>query len=274
MTDPVPFASLLPRYRALVFDAYGVLVAGGVPYPGVPALLRGLSLPWVILTNDASRAPEVIAARYEGAVAPDRIVSSGLMAQEHLAEHHAGARVGVLGPPPARVLVERAGCEAAPFAEADPESLEVVALMDEAGYDWQRELTRLANLIRRRPEVPVLVPNPDLLFPTAEGDVGIAAGSLAALIEAATGVRARRFGKPQPDAFERAVARLRDDLPDLAPSEVLMVGDTLTTDVVGGQAAGLDTALVLSGNTGADEVARAIERAGVRPTWVVPGVVG
>lgn len=36
MTEPVPFASLLPRYRAVVFDAYGVLVAGGVPTPASP----------------------------------------------------------------------------------------------------------------------------------------------------------------------------------------------------------------------------------------------
>jgi len=43
-----------------------------------------------------------------------------------------------------------------------------------------------------------------------------------------------------------------------------MIGDRLDTDIAGAQAAGLDSALVLSGVDSLDDIARS----GVHPTWV------
>jgi hypothetical protein len=56
----------------------------------------------------------------------------------------------------------------------------------------------------------------------------------------ATGVEPPFFGKPFPAIFDMARSRIRAGVPD---NRVLMVGDTLHTDILGGQAAGFRTAL-------------------------------
>ena len=51
------------------------------------------------------------------------------------------------------------------------------------------------------------------------------------------------------------------------PSNAVMVGDRLATDIAMGVTAGMDTALVLTGDSGRDEVARLPES--MRPTYVL-----
>jgi NagD protein len=86
---------------------------------------------------------------------------------------------------------------------------------------------------------------------------------VAALITRATGVEPYYVGKPNP-------LMMREGLNVLgAHSEgTVMVGDRMDTDVVAGIEAGLETILVLSGVTSADQV----ERFPYRPTRVVESV--
>ncbi len=83
--------------------------------------------------------------------------------------------------------------------------------------------------------------NPDPSFPSELGPLP-GAGSLLAVISTATGVTPEIIGKPGPILFQEAVRRLGGKQAD-----TVMVGDRLSTDIAGGHAAGLRTALVLSG---------------------------
>ena len=65
-------------------------------------------------------------------------------------------------------------------------------------------------------------------------------------------------------AYERAMV----DVPDIKRKEILMVGDTLFTDIIGGNKFGLDTALVLSGNTLPDNAKIKIGSSGIIPTYI------
>ena len=51
-------------------------------------------------------------------------------------------------------------------------------------------------------------------------------------------------------------------------SEIVMVGDTLNTDILGGNKFGLDTVLVLTGNTQAKDVDNRIIATGIAPTYI------
>jgi len=269
------FPGLLTRYRAVFFDAYGVLKTDAGWIEGAPEVLARVGRdgpPAWVVSNDASRVPEVLAATYDGLVRPEQLVTSGGLAAAWLRRERPGARVGYLGPPTCAGFLDAAGGPVRPFAELDdPGWAEVVAVMDEAGFDWPRELNRIVNLARDRPGTALLAPNPDRLFARAGGRVGLAAGSLAALLEAALGRPVPHLGKPGAAIFAEGLRRARAVLgPDLAPGEVLMVGDTLETDVRGARAAGLDVALVLTGNTPAAGWRDAVARSGDAPTWVVP----
>ena len=79
----------------------------------------------------------------------------------------------------------------------------------------------------------------------------------------ATGRRPQVIGKPQP-----AMAHLAMEWVGATPEETVMVGDRLYTDIASGEAAGIDTVFVLSGEgTRAD-----LEESPVHPTWVLDGI--
>lgn len=86
---------------------------------------------------------------------------------------------------------------------------------------------------------------------------------MAALVEAATGVKAYFEGKPNPLMMRSALRFMG------AHSEsTVMVGDRMDTDIIAGIESGLETILVLTGVTREEDVARFP----YRPTRIVPSV--
>lgn len=89
--------------------------------------------------------------------------------------------------------------------------------------------------------LPFYFTNPDPTYPTPEGNIP-GAGTVLAALEAASGVKAKLAGKPLPFLFELGMQRMKT-----SPSETLVVGDRLDTDIQGGQESGCKTAMVLTG---------------------------
>ncbi len=246
----------LTDYDAVLLDAYGVLVGSRGALPGAAeavAMLRREGIEHYIVTNDASRLPETVAARLQSFgidVDADRVLTSGsLIAPYFAAENMAGARCMVLGTDDSRTYVKRAGGVVAPIA-ADG-SYDAIVVADDAGYPFLESMdAALSALIRhfdRGDDVRLVLPNPDLIYPKGDGDFGFTAGSVALLLEAALArrypSRAPRFvglGKPHAPIFDEAKRRAGSD-------RLLMIGDQLETDIAGALAAGIDAALITSG---------------------------
>lgn len=268
-------SQIAPHYRAVFCDSYGVLRdARGLLPDAQPALayLRELGVPLWVITNDASRPARELAPPFGGAVGPERFVSSGLVLSRHLRQRAPAGPVAYLGPPGCAGLLDDAGVEHARLVELDSlDEVSTIALMDDEGWDWTRELNRIVNRARRYPDLEVLLPNPDLVYPIGD-EVRLAAGALGALLRELLPLAPRSFGKPEAAIFAHAFDLARAELPGLERSEVLMIGDTLTTDVLGAARFGLGTALVLSGNTPAAHVEREVERAGVGPDHLLAGI--
>lgn len=53
--------------------------------------------------------------------------------------------------------------------------------------------------------------------------------------------------KPHPEFFDRTLDLVRENVPDIAPSEILYVGDRVDNDVLPARAAGMSTALLRRG---------------------------
>jgi 4-nitrophenyl phosphatase len=93
--------------------------------------------------------------------------------------------------------------------------------------------------------------NVDRTIPTEDGlDPG--AGSIVAAIREATLKEPIVIGKPSKIMMELALRRV-----GVSPSEILVVGDRLETDILAGKVIGADTALLLSGATTRDAVEEA-----------------
>ena len=242
---------LIERYDALLFDAYGVLVHVSGPMPGAPELvarLNRIDKPYCIVTNDASRLPDKAAARYRRyglEVAADNIITSGALLPEYFAKHGLrGSRCVVLGPADSRRYVELAGGEVVPADAA----FDVLVIGDESGFPFletvDTALTTLFKLLDAGRRVHLVLPNPDLIYPSGVDSFGVAAGAsrccsrrrCAAAIAIDRGLEFARLGKPYPHLYEAAMARCDT-------RDVVMIGDQLETDIAGANGCGIDSAL-------------------------------
>ncbi len=90
--------------------------------------------------------------------------------------------------------------------------------------------------------------NPDNWCPVSHDKTRPGAGATAAFLEASTGRRAYYLGKPNGFMFHQARVRL-NAMAATAPQQVVMIGDTMETDIRGAFESGMPSFLVLSGST-------------------------
>ena len=88
-------------------------------------------------------------------------------------------------------------------------------------------------------------------------------GAFVALLEYASTKTAKVMGKPSKLFFEIALDSLQ-----FSPSEVIMVGDDITTDILGAERMGMRSVLV---RTGKFQPSR-LENPVANPTWVVDSI--
>lgn len=276
------FEELADSYTCIFFDAFGVLKSSAGVYEGVLdrlRLLRERGKQIYLVTNDASKSPHRMVEQYTHPEAGplfalDKIVSSGLLASDYLKNKVRSGWVAYLGKDAAAFYIAQAGLHPVPLAQVntDEHSPKALVLLDDEGFDWFDDLGRAVNLIRAH-NMPVVVANTDITYPKNRTEVGIAVGGLAGLLEQAVGKQFIRFGKPDPMIFSKAFHLALAENPKLTKRDVLMVGDTLWTDIQGGNKYGVDTALVLSGTTLEKDYQALISATGIVPNYVCDSIV-
>ncbi len=276
------FEELADSYSCIFFDAFGVLKSSAGVYDGVLDRLNELKQQGkqlYLVTNDSSKSPHRMVETYThpetGPVFPlDHIISSGLLASDYLRHKVQNGWVAYLGKDASAFYIVSAGLHPVPLSQldADEHSPKALVLLDDEGFDWFKDMNRAVNLIRNH-NMPVVVANTDITYPQNLTDVAVAVGGLAGLLEQAVGKQFIRFGKPDPMIFSKAFHRALLDDPTLTKRDVLMVGDTLWTDISGGNKYGVDTALVLSGTTLEKDYKALIQATGIVPNYVCESVL-
>jgi len=276
------FEELTDSYKCIFFDAFGVLKSSAGLYPGVLDRLRSLrerGKEIFLVTNDASKSPHRMVEAYShpeaGPMFPlERIISSGLLASDYLKNKVRSGWVAYMGKDAASFYIADVGLHPVPIGQLnlDEHSPKALVLLDDEGFDWFDDLNRAVNLIRQH-NIPVVVANSDITYPMNRESVGIAIGGLAGLLEQAVGRKFMRFGKPDPMIFSKAFHLALEGDPTLTKRDVLMVGDTLWTDIAGGNKYGIDTALVLSGTTLEKDYQTMIQATGIVPNYVCESIL-
>ncbi len=275
----VKFKEVALRYKVIFFDAYGVLKNHKGILSGVKEMLNFLmdnNIEFFILTNDASRSPELLAQKYNAAgineITTEKIISSGMLAREYIQTKVQQGKIAYLGTEASAHYVEHEGLKPVSIKNLDLQNCDDVnalVFLDDEGYDWNVDLNKTLNLLRKR-SIPVIVANTDATYPVSHNDVAISVGAVADMLERLARKTFIRFGKPDSQIFSYAMNCAVQNT--VSKNEILMVGDSLATDIIGGNKFGVDTCLVLSGNVQPENYELLIQSLGIMPDYVCSSV--
>lgn len=281
MMNFIDFRQIIDNYEIIFFDAFGVLKTYEGLMPGIERTFEYLlaeGKEYYIVTNDASRSPLQLAQSYHrlglDIIQPERIISSGMLTKEYLELKVQGGTVAYLGTDDSAHYIESAGLHTLPVSkitESNIDQVSALIFLDDEGFDWFSDINKTVNILRRK-TIPVIVANTDTAYPVSTENVSIAVGGIADMIENIVGKRFIRFGKPDSQMFMFAYDMIREYRP-ISKKEIVMVGDTLATDIMGGNKYGLDTVLVLSGNTLPGDAETRMQATGIVPTYVCHSAV-
>ena len=266
-------ADVLPHVDALVLDGFGVINIGGSLIDGIHELLleaeaRGIAV--MVLTNGAGQGADASWRKYcDWGLTFDRaqIVSSRDSLEAVVPVLAAEHKLAALGPE-ARPLGVENELTFAVNGEDLFDKATAFAMLGSAGWTESHQVKLERALARGGREL--LVANPDISAPHETG-FSAEPGYWAARASQATGIVPRWYGKPHGPSFDLVLDRLATHYGrPFKRRRVAMVGDSLHTDILGGQAAGLQSVLLtgygLFSEGGADDM---IAACGIAPDWIV-----
>lgn len=239
----------LKRYRAYLFDLDGTIYRGGEVLPGAidaVAALRARGALVRFLTNNSSQTRDYFAAKLARMgieAAPEEIATSATGAARYLVVVGATSTYVVGMPGLVRTLGEGgvAVVNAGPEECVLPSGVQADACVVGICQDLSYGLIEGA-MSQIRAGARFVATNPDPTFPLEAGRLAPGAGAMVAAVQACAEVEPVVIGKPNPFLIEMLLER-----DGLAPSEALVVGDRMDTDVEAGRRAGCDTLLLLTG---------------------------
>ena len=223
-----------------LIDMDGVLYRGREIIPGADrfvAELRRRDIPFRFLTNNSQRTRrDVVAklARMGIEVEDHHIYTCAMATASFLERQKPGGTAFVIGEGGLLTALHQHG-----YAVVDHAPDYVVV---GEGRTFNLELVEAAvRMILGGAKL--VATNLDTNCPTHNG-LRPGCGAMVAMLETATGVKAFSVGKPSPYMMRAARKEL-----GLTTDETTMIGDTMSTDILGGVQLGFHTVLVLSGGT-------------------------
>jgi HAD superfamily hydrolase (TIGR01450 family) len=239
-------------YEGYVFDLDGTIYLGDELLPGVKRLipkLRNLGKRVVFLSNNATRDPEQYAEKLGGMglkTPASEIVNTVVTMTEWLLDNHPAATVFPVSEEPLKRSLEKAGIR----ISEDPEEIDIVIASYDRAFDY-RKLQIAFDAIWYYKRAMLVTTNPDRYCPYPGGRGEPDAAAIVAAIEACTGTECRaNVGKPDPLMLHTVMSLI-----GLDKEECIVVGDRLYTDIRMAKDAGMPSAVVLTGETTAEDLA-------------------
>ncbi|WP_409422344.1 TIGR01458 family HAD-type hydrolase [Pseudaeromonas sp. ZJS20] len=243
--------------KGLLLDLDGVLHTGDQPLPGAQttlAWLQAQDIPHLFVTNTSTQSLAGLSQRLQAmglAIAPEQIFCAP-QAAAHWLRQQGLTRIWPLVSPQVQG-------DLADFTldEQTPEAL----LIGDIGPVWDYALLNRAFACLQQGARLVAI-HKNRSWQTPQG-LMLDIGAFVAALEYAVPCEAVVIGKPNPDFFAAALARLQ-----LPAGEVAMVGDDIFSDIDGAQQSGLTGILVRTGKYRPQTLADS----GIRPDVSLPDI--
>jgi NagD protein len=204
--------------------------------------LLATGTPFLFLTNNSAPTPEDLAVRLRHLGIPGLLAkhfyTSAMNTAEFLTENDPACTVFVIG--------EGGLLTALHERKIANDAIRPHYVVVGEGAATMERLAKAHECVERGARL--LATNPDNWCPVSSEKTRPGAGATAAFLEASTGRRAYYLGKPNGFMFHRACHKLAE-LALGKPETIVMIGDTMETDIRGAVEAGLHSYLVLSGST-------------------------
>jgi NagD protein len=246
-------------FDAYIFDLDGTVYLGGALLPTARetiSTLRESGKRTLFLSNNPTQTRESYAAKLSRLGLPtpaEDVVNSSYVMVDFLRQEIPGARLFVVGEESLRRELAGAGFE----LTGDSGRIDAVIASFDRTFDYRKlqiAFDAIGNGAR------FFATNGDRYCPVPGGGQPDAAAMIAA-IEACTNTKVEAVvGKPS-SYMAQAILRLVD----APPSDCIMIGDRLETDVLMGLDAGMAGALTLTGATGETDLAKST----IKPTYVI-----
>lgn len=257
-------SSPVRSYDGYLFDLDGTIYLGDQLLPGAYELvttLRRSGRETLFLSNNPTRDPQMYADKLTRLGLPtpaSRIVNPVVTIVAWLRREAPDASVFVIGEEPLIAAIRAAGIR----TTEDPREVDIVIASYDRSFDY-RKLQIAFDALWQYRRAKLVATNPDAYCPMPGGRGEPDAAAVIAAIEASTGTKCEvNVGKPAGVMLSTAL-----DVLGLPGASCLMVGDRLHTDIAMAADAGIDSALVLTGESTGEMASRLPPER--RPTYVL-----
>lgn len=269
---------LLNRYDCFLMDLWGVLWDGRDQFPRAVEFTKAVAASGKTIrfvSNCAEHTTEELIADLHAAGLTEADVSwlatSGQAMKRWFAEHSlTGRDVYVFGGESVKENVRRAGAQVHELPE-DPEAIltnqrsGVLVIGGQHEFTWRR-LQQVLSCIKMA-GLQIILPNPDKIVVRQNGSISLPPGMVVEIVKIAVPeVVVEPIGKPFKFIYDYALENLQFH----DRSRVLMIGDSLETDILGANEFGIDSLLIGQGvhlGQSHEEICERCERIGARPTY-------
>ena len=240
---------MLKDKKYFLFDIDGTLAVDDTIYEGSKALIERIASIGgrsFYITNNSTKSRKDYVKKFERwgiSTDEDQFVTASYAACLYLKQHFDGQKLFVMGTPSFEEELRSWGLLTTTCADADVACVVV-------GFDATLNYDKVQNACRLlfRPDVTYVGTNPDYRCPTSYGFMPDC-GGICEMLKVTTDREPYYIGKPNPDIVTMCMNQV-----GAKKEEVLVVGDRLYTDIACGLAAGVETALVYTGEAGPEDL--------------------
>lgn len=236
----------MKSYEGYIFDLDGTIYLGETLLPGARELieeLRASGKRTIFLSNNPTKSPQDYADKLTRLGIPtsiDDVINTVVATVEWLQRNASGKKIFAIAESPLIDAIKGAGFE----ITDDPEQIDIVIASFDRDFHW-RKFQIAFDALWYYKRATLIATNPDQFCPMPGGRGEVDTGPVIAALEACTGVKCEaNVGKPNKLMIDLVMQKS-----NLSVKDCVMVGDRLYTDIAMGHAAGMDSALVFTGET-------------------------
>lgn len=256
---------MLEKKKIFMFDIDGTLAVDASLYPGSRELLEYIrdtgGYAFYITNNSTKSRKDYVKkfAAWDIETTEDQFMTASYATVLDLSSHYTGKKIYVVGTPSFVTELREAGIR---VTEKEGET-DVAAVL--VGFDQTLTYGKIQEACRLLSDsaVEFLATSPDLTCPVSFGFVPDC-GSICRMLETAVGRSPRVIGKPSARVVQLCLEQCGG-----CKEEAVVVGDRLYTDIACGINAGVDTAVVFTGEAKPED----LKDTEWKPAWAFPTIL-